>query len=408
MPGERRQHRDFWAEPSPAKAANSRMCCHWNNRFLLLTILLSMGISYLASVGFRARSYFSEVREGRHCLNGIIHQPDRELGYAPIPGARGEHVLPIGPPVPTRFDEHGLRVPVDDERRILKNPIILTLGCSFTYGEACEAEDTYPYLLAERLGGTELNAGACAYGLTQMVLRARELIPRWKPQFVVVQYSPWLTHRATSCFARSHSARLPVPYFTDGEDGGVSLHEPAFLALAGTDLSPYQKGDDAAGYLRFLWEVGIPRFFHDDFHYLTFRSKLALGLVPEPTKRKGAVVSDAYREIRDLCHEHDASMVVVLMGRGPEEIVVPPELAKLGVTIVDAHAKLLSRLPSLDLDTYRKAYAHLRGDPPVFVDWHPNPHAHALVADALARQIGPEWSEKTRNTGVSMDLRSAR
>ena len=46
-------------------------------------------------------------------------------------------------------------------------------------------------VVAQGLGGTVLNAGKCAYGLSQMLILARRLIPRYRPDYVLVQFSPW-------------------------------------------------------------------------------------------------------------------------------------------------------------------------------------------------------------------------
>ena len=350
-------------------------------------MFLLIGLGYLGSVAVRARGLFSDVRGGRHGVSGVIHRPDRELGFAAIPGARGEHVLPVGSPIPTQYDEHGFRVPLGEERRELVRPYYLTLGCSYTYGEACEAQEAYSHVLAQQLGGTELNAGVCAYGLSQMLLRGQKLIPEWKPEFVVVQYSPWLTRRATTCFAPTHAFRLPVPYFADAEDGAVILCPPVFSCRESIDFSPYEESGGGSGYASFLLEVGLPLFVHDDWHYLAFRAASALNFVPSPTQRLDVVVAHVYGAIRDLCREHGAKMIVVVLGRGPWPVEIPPELFALEVPILDAQAELIALLPTPDEASYRSEYGHYRGEPPVYVDWHPNPRAHALIAGMLAREL---------------------
>ncbi len=49
---------------------------------------------------------------------------------------------------------------------------MLTLGCSFTYGAANHAEDTFSYLVGNYFGGSTKNAGVSSYGLSQMVINA--------------------------------------------------------------------------------------------------------------------------------------------------------------------------------------------------------------------------------------------
>ena len=59
----------------------------------------------------------------------------------------------------------------------------------------------------------------------------------------------------------------------------------------------------------------------------------------------------------------------------PEAIFVNPE------------AELLRRLPDRSPETYNRAYAHWRGDPPVQVDGHPNPAAHRIIAEEIVKAI---------------------
>ena len=75
----------------------------------------------------------------------------------------------------------------------------------------------------------------------------------------------------------------------------------------------------------------------------------------------------------------------------PAQILIADddELVRAGLAmILDAQAELLARLPARNADAWRHAYCHYRGDPPVYVDWHPNAHAHALVAGVPAKRIG--------------------
>ncbi len=88
-----------------------------------------------------------------------------------------------------RRDAHGfLR---DDELpATLDRPAVLVVGDSHVDGVVSTAENFTSLLEARFAGSGEacrvLNAGCGLYGLWQSVLRARDLLPRWRPKLVVV------------------------------------------------------------------------------------------------------------------------------------------------------------------------------------------------------------------------------
>ena len=158
--------------------------------FCLFYIVI-LSILFVGSIVHRTRSLYSNIKTSQRGWSGKVHKTDAELGFAPIPDSQGAEVFPIGPEIPMRFDKDGFRIPVLDgsasSTRLSPRPLVLTLGCSFTYGAANYAEDTYPYLVGQYLGGTTKNAGVCSYGLAQMMILARRLVPIYQPNYLIVQ-----------------------------------------------------------------------------------------------------------------------------------------------------------------------------------------------------------------------------
>jgi hypothetical protein len=324
-------------------------------------------------------------------FNGPVHRADPALGFAAVPGARGLHTFPIGPPFPMQYDERGFRIPgFESPARPLARPLVLALGCSYTYGDACPAEKTYPHLVAERLGATSLNAGKCAYGLAQMLLLARELIPAQRPEYVLVQQSPWLVGRGTSGFARATFGSVPVPYFTDAPSH-VEIAPPVFRTrLFDLPLQRYDNPRRGAGeFASFVWNVGLPLFAHDDVQLLLHRARRLAGRVPLPASDEAGVVLAAYREIHAMARTAGSLLVVVRLSHPLDDS--PPPLGGLGreegVVVVRAQEALNRRVPERTKEAYQRRFGHWRGDPPVLVDTHPNPEAHALIADEIVRAI---------------------
>ena len=69
-----------------------------------------------------------------------------------------------------------------------------------------------------------INAGVPSWGLGHMVLLAREVVPRIKPDILVVQYSEWLVDRALSFYMPTFWAKLPGQIQTPR--AGIRAHLP--------------------------------------------------------------------------------------------------------------------------------------------------------------------------------------
>lgn len=361
---------------------------------LYLAWLLGVSVPGTWGLFVLTRSYaaWSFLKHPHLGFNGAVHRADAVLGFSAVPGAKGLHTFPIGPPFPMQYDDEGFRIPAwETPSRPLTRPLVLALGCSYTYGDGCPAEKAYAWLVAERLHATSLNAGKCAYGLSQMLLLARELVPKHRPEYVLVQHSPWLVGRGLSGFARATFGKVPVPYFTRGKTGAVDVAPPVFRARL-FDL-PLARYDNPRGGLEdftsFVWNAGLPLFLHDDASMIFYGARRLAGRVPPASPEDGEVVIEAYREIRELCAAAGSRLVVVRLSHPLDSS--PPLLGGLrdggGVVVVRAQEALNRLVPEATKDAYQRRFAHWRGSPPELVDTHPNPAAHAVIADEVVKAI---------------------
>jgi len=343
---------------------------------------------YCCYVCFSCTSVYLAVKQKARGWSGRVHQYDGQLGFAPIPGATGFHVFPVGPDIPMRYGKDGFRVSADEPAHEHCRPLFLFLGCSYTYGDACRFEDTFPYLVEKHFGGTALNAGVCGYGLTQMQILAQRLVPRYRPEFVIVQYSDWLVNRATREFSPTYFLKIPYPYYTDSGDG-FAIAPPVYRTAGfDKDISLYRKTPAGiADFLSFMTTVAVPLQAAENMRYLAFVLRKAAGITQRPTERKKAALDFCYLQIQQLCRQYSATMIV--LGLRDQSYAIGPEFV-----YVNAEKGLRDSLaPGAD---YGKAFSHWRGDPPVKVDNHPNPDAHKIIAGQLIKKIeelqhgGPE------------------
>ena len=366
--------------------------------------LVAFCLLYLGTALYRSHGLYHYFKNHPRGWKGSVHRPDPLLGYAPVPNARGFHILPIGEPIPMRYGEHGFRVPLHDppEQR-LRRPIVLALGCSFTYGDAVVAESAYAYRVGAALHGTTLNAGVCGYGLGQMLVLAQKLIPANHPDYVLVQYSPWLADRSATLYAPAFFGRVPVPYFYAAPDG-FALHPPVFQTVA-TDLPAYEFRSSPVSLhdrISFFRRLALPLYVHDDFNALRCRLAMLAGFIPPPATAKEKMTEFVYRKIAAAAEANHTRVVIVVLPSSYGPLHFPLVPLPRRALVVNARDALLDRLvasPPADSGApvpmsasalealYRQHYALWRGSPPQLVDPHPNEAAHRIIAEQIVAAI---------------------
>jgi len=219
-------------------------------------------------------------------MPGRLYADDSILGFSPIPDSWGSHVAPHGPSGPIHFDADGFRAPERDGNLAAPaHPAAIVFGCSYSFGSLLRYDETYPALLEGAWHRRVLNASVTSYGLAQIWLKARTLVPRCRPQIVIVQYSRWLIERAANPFAPSFYGQIPTPYFEDSTTTRtLALHPPVFRSkVFDLDVNHFRfTPSGTADFLAFLGRVGLPLWIHDKSNLLLYRLRSYLSIIPRP------------------------------------------------------------------------------------------------------------------------------
>jgi hypothetical protein len=359
--------------------------------FSAITLTTLVVFLYAAIVVARTYPIYHGLKHRARGWEGRLFTVDPTLGFAPIPNSRGAEIFPIGPEIPARFDGEGFRVPTKDADAIPnRHPDAITIGCSFTYGVACLAEETYPYALSQLLDIKCINAGVPSYGLSQVLILARRMIPRYRPRYVIVQYSPWLVARSQAYFAPAYYGKVTVPYFAESKSGALSIRPPIFEEWV-TDLPVSEYRETPAGvfdFSSFLFRSGAPLFLHDDLNVLLHRLKRVTGRRRRATADGQRVFDEAYGEIARICVENQTKLIILVLGLSIDRSDRHAIDKIHNAVFVDAQTAMIESLPEATDEAYSRAFRHWRGDPLVLVDPHPNARAHKIIAQTLAEAIG--------------------
>lgn len=345
---------------------------------------------YVVYTGYRTAPIYWHIKHNERGWKGKVHKADAELGFVPVPDSRGAETFPIGGDIPMRYDKYGFRVPLEDGiTSPNRHPVVLALGSSFTYGAAVPAENTYSYLVGQGLRGSTRNAGVGGYGLAQMLVLARRLVPTYKPDYLLVQYSPWLAGWAQSPFAASYLGKVPIPYFFVSQNE-LAVQPPVFQTkIMDLPTDKYRNTQvSVIDKVSFLWHVGLPLYVHDDFNMCSLSIRRLLGLVPQPAPNAQEITKYVYGELAKVAKENGAKLVIVVLGADEHPVQAPDTLFPPDSIAVNAQSALLRNLPVVNSrEEYQKAYMHWRGSPLTIVDAHPNETAHRIIAEAIIQKI---------------------
>lgn len=351
----------------------------------ILAVFVLIG-SYLFRTTLHSKSLHGYVSsDSVRGWKGKAHRADDDLGFEPIPNARALHTFPIGSSIPMAYDSNGFRIPIDGPSSP-DTPDVLFLGCSFTYGDACLAEETFAHQLSVQTGFSYINAGVCSYGLSQMVIRAQKLIYQYRPKYVVVQYSPWLVQRSLETMAPTKLGLLPAPYFYEENDKYL-IASPLFNTQL-FDLDKFELRKKHKNGFSFLWNVGATYFIREDFLKLKAFFQLLTGQRPKPAESSEEIEHHFYREILAQCKKANAELIVLNLG-DLNYTHRSHQIFEDEVRFAEGDSLLYSNLSSDDPMAYKRAYFHWRvdGNDSVVVDRHPNPQAHKTITQSLLRAL---------------------
>jgi len=322
---------------------------------------------------------------------GNVNRVDSILGFTSIPNASGFHTFPIGNDIPMKYDANGFRVPMTYDHSALANkkPRILFLGCSFTYGDACIAEETFPFITEQQSGGYTINAAIGSYGLSQMYILAQSLIPKYKPDIVVFQHSPWLAERALDCYAPVFFGVLPTPYF----DNNHHLERPLFLSnIFNYPMDHFRKTKPGfSDYLSFL-SISFPLYLQDELHRFRFDLAQLFHAVPKPGKDEASLEQYVVHEVYQTCKANECNMILLNLS-SPKYRKKPEYTSTFADPVPVANADSCLYASLRPGETYEKKYYHYRlsGNDSVLVDTHPNAAAHQVIANEIIRVIQSEY-----------------
>ncbi|MBN2788757.1 MAG: hypothetical protein JXR69_01045 [Candidatus Delongbacteria bacterium] len=326
------------------------------------------------------------IGDGKRDIEGLVYKFDRDLGFEPVEDSKGFHIKPMKDKIPVRYNKYGFRIPTKDRSKDEINTdhkSVLFLGCSFTFGDGCLAEETFPYAVCDSMDMNCLNAGVCGYGLSQMLIRAEYLIPEFKPDYVVIQYSPWLVKRSVELYAPSYIGLIPNPFFSCDSNKNVSLVKPLFE----TNLFSFDKFEIKNkyqnDYLYFYMDFGIP-YAIDQWKAENIIEGNTIPVCHDIDR----IENYAYGKIIETALDNESIPIILNLGNlnySKRSVNFFSKFEK--VEFADADSLLDYELKFSGTQDFSREYHHwvMKNDTLHLVDKHPNPKAHKIIAASILK-----------------------
>jgi hypothetical protein len=163
----------------------------------------------------------------------------------------------------------GYRISKDEDAASYQPGGVLSLGCSFTYGDEVESSQTFTQLVADSLHVDAYNYGICSFSYIHAFLKAKELkeqgiLDKLKPEYVILGCWSGLLDRSRSPFPplSSKSLSMPAAYLAkDGSD--VKIKYPMNTRSIFALVEQYRKEGTNMSLKRFVKIfISVPRYIY--------------------------------------------------------------------------------------------------------------------------------------------------
>ncbi len=309
------------------------------------------------------------------------HIADPLLGFKPNPGFSGR-MLDGGFSI--HHHQLGYRIPHSSSATEIKPGGILAIGCSFTYGDTVEAEQTFSYQLGKKLQLPVYNYGVCSYSYATMLLLLKKLeeegtLAKLQPRYLVLGMGRWLELRSMHPFYPAPPPRFTYPYFK--LEGKTLTVAPAFPGLEAKkifdlDIHYFENGKRETDWtLPRLWLLTqfVPIAWHARLSKIEFDQRWNH---PDFLPPKILLYQKLVDDVEQFTLHHSLKTILLWMP-GNENELPSPELPQA-----------LAEKKSLHLIDGNRAIQQFKILPAEYAGGrHPSSLAHETYATYIAKQL---------------------
>ena len=352
-----------------------------NTLIIILSFGISVGLIELFSGGLFTHKIIGlhdRIVSYHNLLTGLrwpigSYRYHETIGYEQTPAFSGKL---LNNSFYYKTHELGYRIPEFADNRSYESGGVISLGCSFTFGDGVEAEETFSFLFADRLNKQAYNYGVCSYSYTSSLLQLEDLhkkgtLEKLKPSIVILGAGGWMIERSLSPFYPTGGLQFAYAYIGN-KDGQLTILQPKKIYSRKHlyDLvEGYFDGDTRQvpltfnRYLRLL--SVLPRILKSDFDKIRFK--------PDDISSR-RLYDFVIKRIITLLGEYSPKLMILWM---------PHDGRKMDTGLVES----VNGFGDVLLVDGLKALEKKSIDPDLYYYRHPNRAIHAIYAEQLFRKL---------------------
>lgn len=247
---------------------------------------------------------------------------DKNIGFDFAPNISG----PVGDgSFYVKSHRFGYRIGEHEDAGSFQPGGMLSLGCSYTYGDEVNADQTFTQVAADSLNIPAYNYGICSFSYTHALLKAEKLkregiLDQLRPRYVVLGCWSGLPDRSRTPFPPLASGNLPFPAAYLAKDGDeVHIKYPMKIRNVFNLVELYrQEGTDLTVKKFMIIFVSVPRYI-----YLYTRYNRLVESIRTRTFRNDVRDKEIYdfyfTGIESVFAEYQAQIIVLYMPHRKDE-----------------------------------------------------------------------------------------
>jgi len=345
--------------------------------YYMLFLSFFLGISYLfLDAALKSNSFITKYNNPDRFWVSTL-EADSILGWKPKPNSISSHVL-YGDTISWYNNDLSIRTN-NTPKPIIDKPYLLAVGCSWTEGADIPTESTYVEIAARAMGAVALNGGVSNFGFSQMYLRAIEVINKYKPQYMVIQYTRWLSPRSQQRYADMSFGYNPRPFIY--KDNAVfKTHLPLFN-YTGFNIQKAFKEKSRPINEPYAFIHTLPFFIKEKFQFIASEFYLRINNIS--TNGIGFTETTLFYldNFKKLCDQNNINCLVVTYDFLKYSKTTNKLLKNCGIPVLDGIDLLFKNLKNDSL--YTTTYGIKKGTPPKVVDLHPNVNSNLIIGQAI-------------------------
>ena len=337
-------------------------------------ILYIIVVTIVVLFGFNIYFTFQFHGQIAHIVSNPGKWPAGAYEYDPVIGFDFEPN--ISAPVRDRSfyvksHQYGYRVGQYESAKEFQPGGLISLGCSFTYGDEVESEQTFTQLIADSLGLDAYNYGVSSFSYIHALLKARKLkeqgiLDKLRPEYVILGCWWGLLDRSRSPYPPVLSQNMPlIAAHITKDDKELQIESPANIDKAFALIKLYRKEGTGMSMKKFTrLFVLAPRFL-----------LLTMTMDKGDTKKGGMdEVTDLelynyyFTGITEIFSDYGSKIIVLYMPHMSFDLP--------GAALLEA----LKYHPDIILADGLQAVKHFNIPPTEYEKRHPQPKAHEAYA----------------------------